>query len=174
VIVVSGSSGAGQAAARALGAVAIHYPKPAREYGERNAGDVNGAGIRVGIICRERASEAWEIARARFPEDRKGQLAHQLAMKVSDSAWHRQLSGLGLSGDEDPYWLVPFQNYKTFCPYLVGGYDVVARELGQYVAAGYHTFILDVPQDAEDLEHTRVAFARALEIPTCPSYSRVG
>jgi len=173
-IVVSGSSEAGQAAAKTLGAVAIHYPKPAREYGERIAGDADGAGIRVGIVCREHGREAWEVARARFPEDRKGQLAHQLAMKVSDSAWHRQLSGLGHSGDEDPYWLVPFKNYKTFCPYLVGSYKVVARELGQYMAAGYRSFILDVPHDAEDLEHTRIAFARALETLTCPSYSRTG
>ena len=35
------------------------------------------------------------VARERFPEDRKGQITHQLAMKVSDSAWHRQLSELG-------------------------------------------------------------------------------
>ena len=36
--------------------------------------------------------EAWDVARARFPEDRKGQLTRQLATKVSDSVWHKQLS----------------------------------------------------------------------------------
>jgi alkanesulfonate monooxygenase len=83
--------------------------------------------IRVGIIARETAREAWRVARERFPEDRKGQITHKLAMKVSDSRWHEQLSGTEADGapDEDearpnPYWLVPFQNYKTFCPYLLG------------------------------------------------------
>ena len=173
-IVISGSSEAGQAAAREIGAVAIHYPKPAKEYRGTAVAEGRGAGIRVGIICRERGEEAWSIARARFPEDRKGQLAHQLAMKVSDSVWHRQLSGIGEAGEENPYWLVPFQNYKTFCPYLVGSYDVVAGELAQYLAAGYRAFILDVPRDPDDLEHTRVAFDRALEVMACPSDSRTG
>src|SRR6266436_4247263 len=93
--VISGSSEAGQAAAREIGATCIHYPGPARDYGARPAGSGHGAGIRVGIICRERGEEAWAIAHERFPEERKGQLAHQLAMKVSDSVWHRQLSGMG-------------------------------------------------------------------------------
>ncbi len=173
-IVVSGSSEAGQAAARAIGATAIHYPKPANEYRERNDGAGDGAGIRIGIISREREEQAWTIARARFPEDRKGQLAHQLAMKISDSVWHRQLSDLGRSANGGPYWLVPFENYKTFCPYLVGSHEVVARELGQYITAGYRTFILDVPRDADDLEHTRIVFARALEAPICRIASRTG
>ncbi len=173
-LVVSGSSEAGLAAAREIGAVAIHYPKPAQEYRETTLGQAPPAGIRVGIICRERGEEAWAIARTRFPEDRKGQLAHQLAMKISDSVWHRQLSAIGSASEENPYWLVPFQNYKTFCPYLVGSYDVVAGELEQYIAAGYRSFILDVPRDDEDLEHTRIAFDRALEAVACPSDSRTG
>jgi hypothetical protein len=75
--------------------------------------------IRVGIIARETAREAWRVARERFPEDRKGQITHKLAMKVSDSRWHEQLSGTEADGapDEDeerpnPYWLVPFQNTR--------------------------------------------------------------
>src|SRR6266568_2707506 len=51
--------------------------------------DAAALGIRIGIIAREDAGEAWAVARARFPEDRKGQLTHQLAMKVSDSEWHK-------------------------------------------------------------------------------------
>jgi len=108
-------------------------------------------------------AEAWSIARARFPEDRKGQLTHQLAMKVSDSSWHRQLSELGeaAGASENPYWLVPFQNYKTFCPYLVGSYDQVGDELARYVDAGYGTFILDVPASPEELRHIGVVFDHA-------------
>ena len=41
------------------------------------------------------SDEAWRVAQERFPEDRKGQITHKLAMKVSDSQWHKQLSELG-------------------------------------------------------------------------------
>lgn len=162
-VFVSGSSAAGVEAARKMGATAVQYPKPAAEYSEGSMIEETESGIRVGIIARDDAAEAWQIAHARFPEDRKGQLTHQLAMKVSDSAWHKQLSALGKAGysDENPYWLVPFENYKTFCPYLVGSYDRVADELARYMAVGYRTFILDVPANPDELQHIRVAFERA-------------
>jgi alkanesulfonate monooxygenase len=160
---MSGSSEVGLAAARALGATAVKYPKPAGE--EEPALDGAPAGIRVGIIAREEAGEAWEVAHARFPEDRQGQLTHQLAMKVSDSVWHQQLSQMGEAPAASLYWLVPFQNYKTMCPYLVGSYEQVGGELGRYIGLGYRRFILDVPPSAEELHHTNVAFERALARP---------
>jgi len=135
-IFVSGSSDAGLAAAKAIGATAVKYPKAP---GEEVAPDEGvGAGVRVGIIAREDGDEAWKTARERFPEDRKGQLTHQLAMKVSDSAWHKQLSELAAAtaSAESPYWLVPFQNYKTMCPYLVGSYERVGEELARYLGLG--------------------------------------
>src|SRR6185503_6910978 len=102
----------------------------------------------------------------RFPEDRKGQLTHQLAMKVSDSVWHKQLSELAraTAAEESPYWLVPFENYKTMCPYLVGSYERVGEELARYVALGYRAFILDIPPEEEELRHTRAAFDHALAL----------
>ena len=162
-VLLSGSSEAGIHAARQLGATAVEYPKPAAEYNGARPADVASSGIRIGIIARSDGAEAWSIARERFPEDRKGQLTHQLAMKVSDSSWHRQLSELGEAGpaSENPYWLVPFQNYKTFCPYLVGSYDQVGGELARYVDAGYGTFILDVPASPEELRHIGVVFEQA-------------
>lgn len=160
-IFISGSSEAGLAAAKAIGATAIHYPKPPADCEEADIDHAVTAGIRMGIVCRQHAAEAWHVARTRFPEDRKGQLTHQLAMKVSDSAWHQQLSGLADSNsDDNPYWLVPFQNYKTMCPYLVGDYDKVGRELSRYYDLGYQTLILDVPGNLEDLLHTRRALER--------------
>ena len=84
-------------------------------------------------------------------------------MKTSDSQWHKQLSQLAeeSKSNRSPYWLWPFENYNTFCPYLVGSYEQVAAELGKYMAQGFRTFILDIPAAAEDLQHTRLAFARA-------------
>jgi alkanesulfonate monooxygenase len=160
-VFVSGSSDAGMSAARQLGATAIEYPKPAAECASAGAHGGAASGIRIGIIARPGEEEAWTVARTRFPEDRKGQITHQLAMKVSDSAWHRQLSDLGAGrGGENPYWLVPFHNYKTFCPYLVGSYERVADELGRYVDAGYRTFILDVPASPGEMRHIGAAFER--------------
>jgi alkanesulfonate monooxygenase len=161
-IFVSGSSEDGVAAARAIGATAVKYPKPPHEEISISA-DSAGIGMRVGIIARGDESEAWKVARTRFPEDRKGQVTHGLAMKVSDSHWHRQLSELGSEppSAENPYWLGPFENYKTFCPYLVGSYGTVAIELARYIELGFETFILDIPPDEEELQHTTLAFAQA-------------
>jgi len=161
-VFVSGSSDAGIAAAKALGATAIKYPKPAYEEDPRKD-DVVSPGIRVGIIARQDETEAWEIARARFPEDRKGQLTRNLATKVSDSVWHKQLSEIDDAAGKSPYWMVPFHNYKTMCPYLVGSYEQVADELARYFMAGYRTVILDIPPDAGELTHTFAAFERATQ-----------
>jgi alkanesulfonate monooxygenase len=162
-LLVSGSSEAGRAAARAIGATPVEYPPPELELVQADDAG-SGRGVRVGVIARESDEEAWSLAFARFPPDRKGQLAHRLAMSVSDSSWHRQLAGYAETAErpESPYWLVPFQNYKTFCPYLVGGHDRVAEFLGSYLRAGCDTFILDVPFSEADLEHTRTTFDLAL------------
>jgi alkanesulfonate monooxygenase len=160
-ILISGSSEAGLAAAKAIGATAVKYPKPPGEY-ENDPPDENlNSGVRVGIITREDEDEAWRIARERFPEDRKGELAHQLAMKTSDSVWHKQLSELGEASENNPYWLVPFQHYKTFCPYLVGNYQRVAHELARYISLGFRTFILDIPPSEEEMYETSIAFQHA-------------
>jgi alkanesulfonate monooxygenase len=167
-IFISGSSEAGLAAAKALKATAIKYPKPAKECEAEPPIDGVDSGIRVGIIARKDETEAWEIAEQRFPEDRKGQITHQLAMKVSDSFWHQQLSQTAkhVKTDRSPYWLRPFENYKTFCPYLVGSHDQVAEELARYIALGYKTFILDVPPSQEELRHVDIVFDRAVQMPT--------
>jgi alkanesulfonate monooxygenase len=161
-ILVSGSSDAGLAAAKAIGATAIKYPKPPGDY-ENDPPDENlNSGVRVGIVARDNTDEAWRVARERFPEDRKGELAHQMAMKVSDSVWHQQLSDLGKTEENNPYWLIPFQHYKTFCPYLVGDYATVAAEVARYIALGFRTFIVDIPPNEEELYHTDVVFKQAV------------
>lgn len=157
-VFISGSSEGGLAAARAIGATAIKYPKPPGE--EEMLPPDAAFGVRVGVIAREDEAQAWTLARTRFPEDRRGQLTRQLATKVSDSAWHHQLSTRTADVERSPYWLEPFQNYQTMCPYLVGSYDRVADEVGRYVGLGYRTFIVDVPTSMEDLQDVRSVFAR--------------
>jgi alkanesulfonate monooxygenase len=123
-------------------------------------------GIRIGLIVRADEKQAWSVAHERYPEDRRGQMTRKLATKVSDSRWHQQLSEFADAdeGREDnPYWLVPFQNYKAMCPYLVGSYDRVAGELARYVDCGYTTFILDEPASEEEMQHIGFAFELATQ-----------
>lgn len=165
-ILLSGSSEAGLAAARRLGATAIQYPEPPPESGGEQLSD-GTYGIRVGIIARGDEEEAWEVAHARFPPDREGQLKHRLAMKVSDSVWHHQLSRQAdeLRGTRSTYWLHPFENYRTFCPYLVGSYETVASALLRYRSLGYRTVILDIPPTREELQHIGRVFSLAVGDP---------
>jgi alkanesulfonate monooxygenase len=164
-ILISGSSPAGLAAAQAMDAIAVKYPEPLDQTDARSGAEGIGNGIRVGIISRDTTSEAWSVAHERFPEDRKGQMTHALAMKVSDSQWHRQLSKLADQPptEASPYWLGPFQNYKTFCPYLVGSYERVAKELAGYIDLGFRTFILDIPPTREELDHIGITFREAVK-----------
>jgi alkanesulfonate monooxygenase len=157
-LLMSGSSVAGREAARTIGAIGVRYPQPPAEEDEEGL-RANGLkhGIRVGIIAREDAAEAWAVARGRFPENRQGAIAHALAMKVTDSEWHKQLAESPDGGEHalDPYWLEPFKNYGTFCPYLVGSYSRVAEEVGRYLALGVQTIITDIPREPADLHHAR-------------------
>jgi alkanesulfonate monooxygenase len=159
---VSGSSTAGIAAAEALGATAIRYPQPAGAYAGEHHRRATDEGIRVGIVARPSSEEAWEVARARFPGDREGALTHQLAMRTSDSVWHHQLSQLAAESEArpSPYWLHPFEHYKTFCPYLVGSYDEVAAEVAHYLERGFRTFILDIPRDPTEFDDVRAVLDR--------------
>lgn len=159
-ITISGSSPAGLATARAIGAIAVKYPQPSELEAPQ---DGTESGMRIGIITRADREEAWRAAYERFPEDRAGQIAHRLAMQVSDSQWHRQLAELAheAATAQNPYWLGPFQNYRTFCPYLVGDHDLVAEELKRYLDLGFRTFILDIPHSEEELAHIGIAFRKA-------------
>jgi alkanesulfonate monooxygenase len=159
-VFVSGTSAAGVAAAKAIGATSISYP--GTPSGETNCKGVP-AGIRIGIIARDESREAWRIAYDRYPPTREGELTHAIARKISDSAWYEQLSELGDRPHEcdSPYWLGPLKNYKTFCPYLVGSYDEVSYEVSRYIKEGFQVFILDVPPNREELYHTAIVFDRA-------------
>jgi alkanesulfonate monooxygenase len=161
---MSGSSEAGLSAANATGAVAIKYPEPPAK--ELTGSKPNTrSGVRVGIIARRTAGEAWEVARERFPFDRKGQITHEMAMRVSDSSWHKRLSALSKEEvSAGTYWLGPFEVSKSNCPYLVGTYNDVAKDLRRYMRLGHRTFILDIPPSAEELGHIRTVFQQAAEL----------
>ena len=76
-LLISGSSAAGRDAARSIDAVGVRYPQPPDQEDEADL-RANGLrhGIRVGIIAREDAADAWAVARARFPVSRQGEITH--------------------------------------------------------------------------------------------------
>ncbi|WP_264212386.1 LLM class flavin-dependent oxidoreductase [Leisingera thetidis] len=154
-VFLSSSSPAGRAAAGALAATPVSYPAPPGERPEDPA-EHPAAVVRIGILARDTAAEAWALAEARFPEDPRGSMMHRMAMATSDSAWHRQLSEMAAGGcaARGIYWLRPFKTYKTFCPYLVGSFDQVAAALRGYAAQGVTGLILDVPATEDDLRCT--------------------
>lgn len=166
-LLMSGSSPAGLATARALGATAIQYPEPA---GQETTAVPDGTttGIRVGIIARDESTEAWKVAHDRFPPNRRGELMHEMAMAKSDSQWHRTLSELAdeSAAEGNAYWLGPFQNYDTFCPYLVGSFDEVVQQVVTYWEHGHRAIILDIPRDEDDFATTAEVFDRAAALVT--------
>jgi alkanesulfonate monooxygenase len=163
---VSGSSPAGRQAAALLGARPVTYALPDDSAKEAVPDGVGSPGVRLGIIARDTADEAWKLAHLRFPPDRAGSIARALARSVSDSHWHERLCRLAeeRATEDTPYWLVPFERYKTMCPYLVGSHDQVATELARYLALGCRTFLLDIPSTEQDLVHARTAFTLASSV----------
>lgn len=168
-IYVSGASEACIAAAAALGAVRFSYTSPPAELRAKaplpSAGQL---GLRLGIIARDTSDEAWQVAHARFPSDRRGQLAHRMARATTDSVWHQDISGLAEELPEardGAYWLYPVRNYRTFCPYLVGSHAEVGTLIEEYAKLGFRCLILDVPQSKADLDHAMRALAPILTEP---------
>jgi alkanesulfonate monooxygenase len=158
--VISGSSPAGRTAAAALGARSVSYAlSPEEEQAPPSPAGL-AAGLRVGVIARASSEEAWRTAYTRFPPDRKGVLMRQLARKVSDSHWHERLCRLAehRAGTGTPYWTLPFENYRTMCPYLVGDHTEVSAVIAEYIRRGFGTFILDEPETETDLENARLVF----------------
>ena len=123
-------------------------------------------GIRIGILARDDREQAWQVARRRFPSSETGVLMHELAVEMSDATWHGELAereGRHLA-EGAAFWLHPFRNYKTFCPYLVGSHDEVGAYLARYLRLGVRSIILDVPVDEDDLHNAQRALAVARSI----------
>ncbi len=164
-VTVSGSSPAGKMCAERLGATAVMYPvaiTPEVSGVDASLSGQTPSGVRLGVIARGTSHQAWQEAILRFPETKAGRMMQQAAGLTSDSSWLKQLSAdLGTSPDRaGPYWLGPFRNSYSFCPYLVGSHEEVGEYLASYIKAGASVFILDCPREERDL----VEFNHALRI----------
>jgi len=164
VAYMSGSSAASVQAGEALGLPQLSFPVPPEEFaGPDVRKNKYGTGIGIGIIARDDSAEAWRIARKRFPADPDGAERMKLLLPTSVSSWQTQLAALPIDDeDEGVYWLVPFRHHHTVTPYLVGSYDEVAAAVATYLNGGVRTFVLDLPQDPDDLHHNRIAIERGV------------
>jgi alkanesulfonate monooxygenase len=164
VAYVSGSSPASLRAGQALGIGQLSFPLPPGDPPAPAARTgTPGTGISIGIIARDDSREAWRIARDRFPATPQGAERMRLLLSAATSSWQPRLASVPVADEGDgPYWLVPFRYHHSFCPYLVGSHDEVARAVTAYLNAGIRTLILDVPREPDDLHHARIAIERAI------------
>jgi alkanesulfonate monooxygenase len=168
---ISGSSPAGAACAKQIGARAIQYLKPSDQYsvGQLDPGIQHGT--RVGIIARGTSEAAWIAARGRFPENPVGAKIRDYFSHVSDSVWVKELNALKPLPGAQTYWLGPFKNNQAACPFLVGSFEAVAAELAGYIRLGLRTFLLEHPLDDEDADQISMVFQLAGQIANEQSVS---
>src|SRR2546430_3281404 len=162
-VLISGSSEAGLFAARLLGAVPILYAKPAKDSASTAVNTGGHFGIRIGVIARPSEEEAWKEAHQKFPEEKKGKMIHGLAMKVSDSVWHHELSRT-LEENKTArscYWLAPFENLKTLFPFLGGRYQQVGEGLRRSLGLRYRQSNGHVTSSVQRLHPATNAFQLA-------------
>ena len=162
---VSGSSAASLQAGETLGIGQLSFPLLPGDFASPEVRKNKfGSGISIGIIARDDSSEAWRIARERFPADQEGAERMKLLLSASVSSWQPQLAGLPIADEAEgeAYWIVPFRYHHTFCPYLVGSHDEVAKAVTTYLHGGIRTFVIDIPAEPDDLHHARFAIERAV------------
>lgn len=146
----AGSSGAGAAAALALDACAVRYLLPAYEYGGKPFDPRIAHGARLGIIVRNTRDEAWAAANRRYPPSKDGAMIREYSDSLSDSTWVKELGKAIAIPEGHPYWLGPYRNYQSSCPFLVGDFEEVVTELVAYIRLGIRTFLLEQPESFED------------------------
>jgi alkanesulfonate monooxygenase SsuD/methylene tetrahydromethanopterin reductase-like flavin-dependent oxidoreductase (luciferase family) len=161
-IFVAGSSAAGREAAAAIADVAVTHPEPIDAFTGGFLQDVPGSvglGIRIGVLARETAAEAWREARARHRAERAAVIETRLKLK-SESEWSRRLAVLATEMDtvDDIYWTGAFASGKGSYPLLVGNYREVAGYLGKYLAAGVRDVLVAGLHTPDDFEHADRVF----------------
>lgn len=158
-VFVSGTSDACLRIQETLGAVRLSYPREIDKYQE---GSLKRCGLRLGIIARDTADEAWRVARQRFPRSPDGEDIHDIAAEQVESQWHRGLSRDAMQSEgHGNYWIYPFRAYHTLCPYLVGSYHDVSSLLSRYFSLGVAALILDKPTEQDDLHSAMAAITLA-------------
>lgn len=160
--VISGQSEAARRIAAATGGVAMRHLQP--DLGNVAGGELEGAGIYLGIVARDSEAAAWKAARGLFPADEVGEAIFDYSVSQTESVWKKRLAAVAgdpAAAHEPGYWLQPFRSHQTDCPYFVGTYDQAAAIVERHVRKGVSTFILDIVPREEEFHHVAEVFARA-------------
>ncbi|GAA0572047.1 LLM class flavin-dependent oxidoreductase [Paractinoplanes ferrugineus] len=163
-VLVAGSSPAGRETAAAVADVTVTHPDPVGTFSRDFAATAPpgaGIGIRIGVLARPTAEQAWNEARARYPIDRAAIVRTRLKQK-SPSEWTRRLAVLAAGAEtyDEVYWTGAFTSGASSFPLLVGDYEQVGAYLGQYHAAGVRTVLAAGVNTADDYRHADQVFSR--------------
>lgn len=160
---IAGSSEAAKETAQQIGAVNMKMAKPVDEEFPVVADNIP-IGVNFGIITRQEEDAAWKRVKEIFPQDAMGQQMQTFSMKNTDSNWKKELNQLAAKDHKNKnYWMDPFKNFKSDCPYYIGSHDQIADILVYYINTGVKSFILDIPPIEEEYMNINMAFQIALE-----------
>ena len=157
---LAGHSAGANRVADALGAVQL---KMVTEGLAQDLAEGSGAAIHFGLISRADREAAWLAAHERFPADPSGEAILQMTMRYTDSEWKQALHARlkAPASDNGPYWLGPFRNFQSDCPFLVGSTDELAEVLCAFMEKGVRNFVLDLPPDPTEFSEAAAVFAAA-------------
>jgi alkanesulfonate monooxygenase len=98
--------------------------------------------IRLSVIARPTAEEAWRIAEEAFPFNKMGKVITRIRKKMR-SHNTRLMAELATRQElyDDVYWMGAYMNGLTEDPILVGSYNDVASYLKGYFDCGVNTFL---------------------------------
>jgi alkanesulfonate monooxygenase len=155
---VAGHSEAARATAERFGAT--HLRMLSSDLADSLKPGVRGLAMHFGVVARETDDAAWAAARSRFPDHAGGQATLEATMGYTDSQWKRQLHSRSSEEAEasGPYWLGPFRNFYSDCPFLVGSHDRLSEVIVAFRQCGVSHFVLDLPPDEEEFDHAAQAF----------------
>jgi alkanesulfonate monooxygenase SsuD/methylene tetrahydromethanopterin reductase-like flavin-dependent oxidoreductase (luciferase family) len=164
-IFVPGSSAASWRLAEQVGHVTITHPEPVDQFAESFAATRTGAGlelgVRVGLVARPTAEEAWAAALEGHRVDRAARL-RTLLKRESQSDWNRRLAELASTADvhDGVYWTGLYSAGRTGAPVLVGSYDQVADYLERYLALGVTKLLVTKVDTGEEFHHAHTLLTR--------------
>ncbi|MFD7523124.1 LLM class flavin-dependent oxidoreductase [Paenibacillus chitinolyticus] len=157
-IFMSGSSEEGLETGLKAADFVVTHPGPLdhfkRHFSDKVQGSAVQSAIRIEIIARESAEEAWKVAHARYPGNRQGTI--QLRMKKnSESSWQRTLAELAIASEtyDEVFWMGGYMNGGIYSPVLVGDYEQVAAYMNEYYKLGVKAVLLGSMYSEEDFIH---------------------
>jgi alkanesulfonate monooxygenase len=123
----------------------------------------NTSGLHFGIVTRPTEQEAWEAARSLYRSSAEDQEIMLYSMQNTDSSWKRKMRQeleQAPSGKKE-FWLEPFANAAADCPFLVGSYSAIAKQLKEFSERGITTLIIDIAASEAEFFHASCALREA-------------